>query len=216
MKHSDALSQVLTTVLALALGACASYDPRLNNRDIEYLGAGGPVIDPAVKESLALKKSYWDDSGIIGAPAIVINLSKQTASFYKGGKLVGVSAISSGREGFDTPPGNFKITQKDLNHASNLYGDYVDGAGNVVVKNVDVKKDPRPAGLSFRGAPMPYFMRIRRWSRNASRFPAGRARQPRLHPHARKNGEALLGQRSPWHPGDRRALVAGIAIISSP
>lgn len=160
MKYLDALRHVAVAILALALGACASYDPRLNDRNTVYLGAGGPVIDPSVKEDLALKKSYWDDSGIAGLPAIVINLTKQTASFYKDGKLVGVSAISSGREGFDTPAGNFKITQKNIDHASNLYGDYVDASGNVVVKDVDVKKDPRPAGTTFRGAPMPYFMRI--------------------------------------------------------
>ncbi|HEY5954346.1 MAG TPA: L,D-transpeptidase family protein [Terrimicrobiaceae bacterium] len=160
MKHLDALRHVAVAIFALALGACASYDSRLNDRNTAYLGTGGPVIDPSVKEDLALKKSYWDDSGIVGPPSIVINLTKQTASFYKDGKLVGVSAISSGREGFDTPAGNFKITQKNIDHASNLYGDYVDASGNVVVKDVDVKKDPRPAGATFRGAPMPYFMRI--------------------------------------------------------
>lgn len=160
MRLLGPLSQIVAALLAFALGACAGYDPRLTNRDIKYLGAGGPIIDPATKESLALKKSYWDDNGISGPPFIVINLGRQTASFYKGGKLVGVSAISSGREGFDTPHGSYKITQRDLNHASNLYGDYVDASGTAVVKNVDVKKDPRPTGLTFRGAPMPYFMRI--------------------------------------------------------
>jgi hypothetical protein len=160
MRYVDSFSRVLAAILTLTLGACAGYDQRLNSRNTVYLGTGGPVIDPAVKESLALKKSYWDDSGISGPPSIDINLSKQTASFYKGGRLVGVSAISSGREGFDTPPGNYKIIQKDLNHASNLYGDYVDAAGNVVVKNVDVKKDVAPAGTKFRGSPMPFFMRI--------------------------------------------------------
>ena len=160
MKVLGLLSQLASMALLCMLSACAGYDSRLNSRDVQYLGAGGPIIDPAIKESLALKKSYWDDSGIDGPPSIIINLNKQTAAFYKGGKLVGISAISSGREGFDTPSGNYKISQKDLNHASNLYGDYVDASGNVVVKDVDVEKDPRPPGLSFRGAPMPYFMRI--------------------------------------------------------
>jgi lipoprotein-anchoring transpeptidase ErfK/SrfK len=160
MKVWGLLSKIASFALACALGACAGYDSRLNSRDVQYLGTGGPIIDPAIKESLALKKSYWDDSGITGTPSIVINLGKQTAAFYKGEKLVGVSAISSGREGFDTPPGTYKISQRDLNHASNLYGDYVDAAGNVVVQNVDVTKDACPPGLRFRGAPMPYFMRI--------------------------------------------------------
>jgi lipoprotein-anchoring transpeptidase ErfK/SrfK len=160
MKVWGPLSPMVMMALALLFGACAGYDSRLNSRDVQYLGTGGPIIDPAIKESLALKKSYWDDAGISGPPSIVINLSKQTAAFYKGPKLVGISAISSGREGFDTPSGNYKISQKDLDHASNLYGDYVDASGNVVVKDVDVTKDPCPPGLRFRGAPMPYFMRI--------------------------------------------------------
>lgn len=144
----------------LALGACANYDTRLNNGSVKYLGTGSEVIDPATKESLALKKSYWDGAGVSGSPSMVINLSKQTASFYKGDKLVGVSAISSGREGFDTPAGNYKIIQKNIDHKSNLYGDYVDASGTVVTANVDVKKDPCPAGAHFQGAPMPYFMRL--------------------------------------------------------
>jgi lipoprotein-anchoring transpeptidase ErfK/SrfK len=90
----------------------------------------------------------------------VINLTEQTASFYKGTKLVGVSAISSGREEFASPTGKFKIMEKDIDHASNLYGEYVDAAGVVIKKDVDVKKDPKPPGAIFKGAPMPYFMRV--------------------------------------------------------
>jgi len=145
---------------ALAVAGCAGYDTRLTSTDTKYLGTGSIVVDPSVKESLALKRSYWDGDDVTGAPSIVINLSKQTASFYKDDKLVGVSAISSGREGFGTPAGKYKITQKEIDHRSNLYGDYVDATGVAVMKNVDVKKDPKPPGTVFLGAPMPYFMRI--------------------------------------------------------
>ncbi len=154
------LLRAVAAVFALSLGACASYDTRLNDRSVKYLGVGDRVVDPATKESLALKKSYWDGGGISGSPSIVINLGKQTAAFYKGDKLAGVSAISSGREGFATPAGRYKIIQKNIDHKSNLYGDYVDASGTVVVKNVDVKKDACPAGARFAGAPMPYFMRL--------------------------------------------------------
>ena len=51
--------------------------------------------------------------------------------------------------------GNYKIIGKKVDHHSNLYGDYVDAAGNVLVRNVDVKKDPKPPGAVFAGAPMP-------------------------------------------------------------
>ena len=156
MKLSTALSLVLIPVLA----GCANYDARLTSSRTSYLGGGQEVISRGKASTLAEANSYWDGDGVDGAPAVVINLTEQTASFYKGSKLVGVSAISSGREGFDSPTGNFKIMEKDIDHASNLYGDYVDTAGTVVQANVDITKDPKPPGAIFRGAPMPYFMRI--------------------------------------------------------
>jgi lipoprotein-anchoring transpeptidase ErfK/SrfK len=97
---------------------------------------------------------------VAGNPRIKVNLNEQRAYFYKGGNLVGVSAVATGREGYGTPSGKFKVTQKSPDHASNLYGDYVDADGNVVQPNVDVRKDPKPPGTTFRGAPMPYFLRI--------------------------------------------------------
>jgi hypothetical protein len=104
--------------------------------------------------------SYWDGSGSTGKPKIVIDLDQQRAYFYKGDQLVGVSVVSTGREGYDTPPGEFRIAEKDRGHVSSIYGDYVDQSGQVVMPNVEFKKDPRPRGAIFRGAPMPYFLRI--------------------------------------------------------
>lgn len=144
----------------VVFAGCADYDTRLTDRNVTYLGGGSDVVSRGKASTLSDANSYWDGNGVTGAPSIVINLTEQTASFYKGGKLVGVSAISSGREEFATPTGNFKIIQKNKDHASNLYGEYVDAAGNVIQKDVDVKKDPKPPGAIFKGAPMPYFMRI--------------------------------------------------------
>ena len=95
-----------------------------------------------------------------GAPSIRIVLSEQRAYFYKGGKLVGDSTISSGKKGFETPPGQYTVIQKDKDHLSNIYGDYVDADGNIVKKNVDVTKDPLPPGAVFQGAKMPFFLRF--------------------------------------------------------
>jgi lipoprotein-anchoring transpeptidase ErfK/SrfK len=149
-----------TALSAFFLGGCSSYDSRLTSSSTRYLGQSGSVISRSSASTLAEKNSYWDADGVAGAPAIIIDLSDQTASFYKGSKLVGVSAISSGREGFGTPTGNYKILEKSPNHVSNLYGDYVDDAGTAVVKNVANKKDPMPPGTTFKGAPMPFFMRL--------------------------------------------------------
>jgi len=152
-------SLFLAAVLTL-LGGCASYDTRLTSSATKYLGTDGSIISRSSDSTLADKNSYWDGDGVQGAPSMVIDLSDQTASFYKGSKLVGVSAISSGREGFGTPVGSYKILQKNPDHVSNLYGDYVDSAGNILVRNVSAKKDPVPPGGRFAGAPMPFFMRL--------------------------------------------------------
>lgn len=104
--------------------------------------------------------SHWDGDGLTGEPSVVINLSEQRAYLYKGSELAGVSLISSGREGLDTVTGNFKIIQKNKDHRSNLYGDYVDANGQVIQANVDTSKDPPPPGSRYVGTPMPNFMRI--------------------------------------------------------
>lgn len=152
--------RLLLCFLLVGLAGCASYDRRLTSSTTQYLGSGGQVVAKPSSVGMVDTVSYWDGDGVPGSPSITIDLREQKAFFYKSGKLVGVSMISSGREGYSTPAGNFKIIQKNKDHVSNLYGDYVDGAGNVVVANVGVKRDPKPPGTKFRGAPMPYFMRI--------------------------------------------------------
>lgn len=95
-----------------------------------------------------------------GSPFVRINLSEQRAYFFKGDQLAGVSLISSGREGIGTVKGDFHLLQKDLNHVSSLFGDYVDANGEAIQKDVDTSKDPKPKGAVYDGAKMPYFMRI--------------------------------------------------------
>jgi lipoprotein-anchoring transpeptidase ErfK/SrfK len=139
------------------LAACDGDDPALAQS--QYLGGvygTGPVSNAAPRDSI----SYWDGDSVSGKPSIKIKLSEQRAYFYKGNQLVGISQLSTGREGMGTTAGSYKIIQKDQNHVSSQYGDYVDSADNVVVANVDVSKDPKPPGTHFKGAPMPYFMRI--------------------------------------------------------
>ena len=125
-----------------------------------YLGADGRVVTKRTQAGKVQSAGYWNGDGVTGAPSIRIDLGSQEAYFYKGGKLVGMSPISSGREGYNTPTGSFRIIQKNADHVSNLYGNYVDGSGAIVMRNVGVNRDPRPAGARFEGAPMPYFMRI--------------------------------------------------------
>lgn len=156
------LLQTTFALLVLITAGCANYDRRLNDSTTAYLGMDGSIVSRSSASTMAEKNSYWDGTGVEGSPSIVIDLSEQQASFYKGGKLVGISAVSTGREGYGTPTGRYKITQKNPDHVSNLYGDYVGPQGDVLVRNVSVKRDPMPPGARFAGSPMPFFMRLGR------------------------------------------------------
>jgi len=139
----------------LFITGCAS-DER-NDTQTRYLGGNASPAGPA--RAAFDNVSYWDGDGVPGKPHLVIKLAEQRVYFYKGDQLVGVSIISSGREGHDTHPGHFKIIQKDKDHASSEYGDYILADGTRQ-KDIDVAKDPKPPGATFDGAKMPFFMRI--------------------------------------------------------
>jgi hypothetical protein len=141
-------------ILSLFLAGCATNRESATN---SFFPTGNPV---AQNEEYGDEISYWDDHGSKGKPRIVIDLSEQHAYFYRGNTMVGVSVVSTGREGYNTPSGEFRVTEKDPTHVSSIYGDYVDRSGQIVMENVDVTKDSRPRNTVFRGAPMPYFLRI--------------------------------------------------------
>jgi lipoprotein-anchoring transpeptidase ErfK/SrfK len=169
---------ISTCVLAVSffLGGC-SYDEmqkKAEARKTAYL-----LQQKKAAEAKATPKptSYWlDDGNAVGPPRIEIALSEQRAYFYKGENLVGVSRVSSGKKGFETPLGSYKVIQKDKDHVSNLYGDYVNSEGEVVQRNVDVTKDPLPPGATFKGAKMSYFLRFTGgYGMHAGRLPGFRA-----------------------------------------
>jgi hypothetical protein len=91
--------------------------------------------------------------------SIAVRLSDQRAFLYKRGEVVAICPASTGREGYNTPVGRHRVIAKDIDHRSSLYGAYVRD-GQVVKAGVDVRKDPKPPGSVFVGAPMPYYLQI--------------------------------------------------------
>lgn len=159
LRSPPCLFWAVAVLTLAALTGCGEDDPRLAYGGTQYFGGvygDSPVASTAPVDNV----SFWDGEGVPGKPSIKISLGEQRAYFYKGGQLVGISQLSTGREGLVTPAGQYKITQKDVEHASSRYGDYVDANDNVVVPNIDNEKDPKPPRTHFKGAPMPYFMRI--------------------------------------------------------
>lgn len=91
--------------------------------------------------------------------AIEIDLQEQRAYLIEEGEVVLTTPISTGREGHFTTPGKFKVTEKQRNHFSNLYGKIVGANGRTIIADAD--SDMRvPRGGRFVPAPMRYFMRF--------------------------------------------------------
>jgi hypothetical protein len=163
------MKKLLRAVPLLAVVALAACSTGPQYREVRRQAPGGGWyvervrVDPGSSFSALARRhddSWWKGDHLIGKPSMTINLSEQRIYYYKGGQLAGVSTISSGREGYDTPTGSFKIIQKNRDHKSSLYGNYVDAHGNILQKEVDSRKDPRPPGARFDGADMRYFMRV--------------------------------------------------------
>lgn len=98
---------------------------------------------------------------------IEIDLGDQRARVFKTGssrdkeRLVIETQISTGRQGHSTPSGSFRILEKTRDKKSNLYGKWVDSdTGKTLISDGDIRKPPKQGNADFRGAPMPYWMRI--------------------------------------------------------
>lgn len=145
MQNNSLHNLVLAALSAGVLAGCATKPPT-------------PPPQPAPTKPAPMYT--WNGEGAKGAPKIVVNVSEQRAYFYRGDSCVGETRCSTGKKGFQTVVGEFKVTQKNRDHVSNLYGNFVNGEGNVVKSDVDMSKAKVPEGCSFKGAKMPFYMRF--------------------------------------------------------
>ncbi|MEP6603671.1 MAG: L,D-transpeptidase family protein [Spartobacteria bacterium] len=91
---------------------------------------------------------------------IVVSIPKQRAYLMVGDKIAIDAPISSGKRGHSTPTGHFPVLEKDPNHHSTLYGDFVDPYGRIVRAGVSARIDSAPSGTHFEGATMKWFLRL--------------------------------------------------------
>jgi lipoprotein-anchoring transpeptidase ErfK/SrfK len=92
--------------------------------------------------------------------SVLVSLSRQRAYLYAGNQVALDTPISSGKKAGFTPTGDFTVLEKDANHRSNIYGNFVDSRGRIVRAGVSSRIDSAPSGTHFEGAPMFYFMRL--------------------------------------------------------
>lgn len=95
-----------------------------------------------------------------GNSFFVVDLDGQRVYFYVDKKLTAASALASGRKYYRTETGDYTVGQKDLNHRSSSYGNFVSRGGGTVMSDVQNGFDPTPVGARFEGALMKYFMRF--------------------------------------------------------
>jgi lipoprotein-anchoring transpeptidase ErfK/SrfK len=94
------------------------------------------------------------------AVRIVVSLPKQRAYLMLAEQVVIDSPISSGKRGHSSPSGHMRVLEKDPNHHSSLYGDFVDSSGRIVRAGVSAQIDSAPSGTHFAGAAMKWFLRL--------------------------------------------------------
>lgn len=58
-----------------------------------------------------------------GPVVVVVSLPAQRAEVYRNGIRIGSAPVSTGRPGYETPPGIYSILEKQREHFSNLYDD---------------------------------------------------------------------------------------------
>lgn len=150
MKNFLLFSKLLGAMLALLLSSCANLPVAPGDTEPE-------------EDSIVLNETedtFWRNEPGDGPFRVKIDLSDQLAYFYKGSVLVGQSRVATGRSGHATPTGSFRITEKIVDKRSNIYGRIYDRNGQLVTSDANSRRDRVPAGGEFRGAPMPYWMRL--------------------------------------------------------
>jgi len=160
------MPRILSVLLPLLLAACQTAKKSLPPdipasipaTDIEKISAAlkeAPSSLAVFQTELAAAPLDPDRSGVI------VDLDRQRSYIYSAGELVAATRIASGKAGFRTPTGDYKIGQKNPGHASNLYGKLVDTqTGQEQPGEFDTRSGPVPEGMEFRGAPMRHFMRF--------------------------------------------------------
>src|SRR5207302_3564572 len=87
-------------------------------------------------------------------------LSHQRAYLMVENEIAIDTPVSTGKAAGMTPTGKFAVAEKERDHRSTVYGDFVDGKGRVVRSGVSMHIDSAPSGTHFVGAPMKFFCRF--------------------------------------------------------
>jgi hypothetical protein len=100
--------------------------------------AGAP--DPS---SLQPGQFFWSTEGATEGPVvIIISIPKQLVFVYRNAALIGLSTCSTGKPGYSTPAGLFRVISKFKVHRSSKYGDDMPNTLRLTRKGVALLRPP--------------------------------------------------------------------------
>ena len=106
------------SILLLVLGGLAA----LPAMAVPFWGAKASSPVGTAPEALRPGDWIWNgDASPAGPIAVVVSLTEQRAYVYRNGIAIGVTTVSTGKPGHETPTGVFTILQKDKDHRSSKY-----------------------------------------------------------------------------------------------
>ncbi len=149
----------LATLSLVSLSACQLPSNLMPTAFVRQEVIRKPLIVQPVDSSHS-PLYVWHGAGQPGPVRVTIDLSQQKAYVFRNSQNVGWSYVATGRSGFNTPTGTFRISEKIVNKRSNRYGTIVDANGNTVRSNATAGVHRVPPGGRFVGAKMPYWMRL--------------------------------------------------------
>jgi lipoprotein-anchoring transpeptidase ErfK/SrfK len=158
--RSAGLYQTLFAVLFISFGVLGHHasaqlfgsrnpQPMKKATDLIHRGQTPAKVDKGLESTINQDNSH-----------VVISLSKQRVYVMVGEQIYIDSPISSGKKGHETPTGSFHVREKDPDHHSSIYGDFVDHNGRTVRSGISSQADSAPSGSHYVGASMRWFCRL--------------------------------------------------------
>ncbi|MEI9896318.1 MAG: L,D-transpeptidase family protein [Chthoniobacter sp.] len=154
--YKTLLAILFCTVCAFEQHASAQFfgsrnpaPPMKKPADLIHRGQAPAKIDKSLESVITQDNSH-----------VLVSLSKQRVYLMVGDQIYIDSPISSGKRGHETPTGSWHVMEKDPDHRSSIYGDFVDGSGRTVRSGVSTQIDSAPSGTHYVGASMKWFCRL--------------------------------------------------------
>ena len=116
MKYSSSTgnkTRVASFIVAACLLTCAAVPAFVSRANAMTLAEAGEIAPGSY---------LWNPSlAPDGSFSMQISLPSQKAYVYRGGTLIGITSIASGKPGYETPDGTFTVLEKEKVHHSNKY-----------------------------------------------------------------------------------------------